>query len=63
MASKQPQRSDLTSDLKIMAQTTYATKFVWTVFAFFGRNDGRKKEQLACTRVVSFAANKNLCIL
>ena len=30
VASKQPWRSDLTSDLKFMAQTTYATMFVWT---------------------------------
>ena len=30
-ASKQPRRSDLTSDLKSMAQTTYATMFVWAV--------------------------------
>ena len=33
MASKQPWRSDLTSDLKFMAQTTYATMFVWTDLA------------------------------
>ena len=34
MASKQPQRSDLTSDLKFMTQTTYATMFVWAVLVF-----------------------------
>ena len=45
MASKQPQRSDLTSDLKFMTQTTYATMFVWTVLAFFGPNDGKKEER------------------
>ena len=28
--SKQPQRSDPTSGLKFMAQTKYATMFVWT---------------------------------
>ena len=33
MALKQPRRSDLTSDLKFMAQTTYATMFVWTDLA------------------------------
>ena len=31
VASKQPRRSDLASDLKSMAQTTYATMFVWAV--------------------------------
>ena len=34
MASKQPWRSDLTSDLKFMAQTTYATIILWTVLTF-----------------------------
>ena len=34
MASKQPRRSDLTSDLKFMAQITYANMFVWTDLAF-----------------------------
>ena len=33
MASKQPWRQDLTSDFKSMAQTTYATMFVWIVLA------------------------------
>ena len=33
MTSNQPLRSDLTSDLKFMAQTTYATMFVWTDLA------------------------------
>ena len=37
MASKQPRRSVLTSDLKFTAQTTYATMFVWTFLAFFFR--------------------------
>ena len=31
-ASKQPQRSDLTSDLKFMAKTTYATMFLFRLF-------------------------------
>ena len=35
MASKEPRRSHLTSDLKFMAQFTYATMVVWTVLAFF----------------------------
>ena len=64
MASKQPRRSDLTSDLKFMAQTTYPTMFVWTVLALFGPNGGKKKEErknpLTSTRVVGFAAPKNL---
>ena len=61
MASKQPWRSDLTSDLKFMAQTTYATMFVWTVLAFFGQiiKKERKKEEFVSTRVVGFAATKN----
>ena len=33
MASKQPWRSDLTSDLTFIAQTTYASMFVWTDLA------------------------------
>ena len=47
VASKQPQRSDLTSNLKFMAQTTYTTMFAWTVLTFFGPNGGKKKEHLA----------------
>ena len=30
-SSKQPQRSNLTSDLEIVAQIAYATMFVWAV--------------------------------
>ena len=30
-ASKQPRRSDLTSDLEFVAQIAYATMFVWAV--------------------------------
>ena len=33
MASKQPQRSNLTSEMKYMNQTTYAIIFVWDVWA------------------------------
>ena len=49
MASKQPWRSDLTSDLKFMAQTTYATMFVWTdlaVLKLFLHLFRRKKKKL-----------------
>ena len=45
MASKQPRRSDLTSDLKFMAQTTYSTMFVWTALTFFDHFDRKKKEE------------------
>ena len=34
-ASKQPWRSNLKSKLKFMAQTTYASMFVWTVLGLF----------------------------
>ena len=52
-------RSDMTSDLKFMAQITYATMFVWTVLALFGPN-GKSKEdrrQLATTRVACLHCN------
>ena len=64
MASKQPWRSDLTSDLKFMAQTTYASMFVWTDLAvlklflhLFGKKEERrkKKEEFVSTRPVGFA--------
>ena len=62
MTSKQPQRSDLTSDLKYMAQITYATMFVWTVLTLFGTNGRKKKERrknpVSSTRLVGFAAIK-----
>ena len=45
MASKQPRRSDLTPDLKFMAQITYVTMFVWTVLAFFGQIIKKKEEE------------------
>ena len=35
MASKQPQRSDMTSDLKYVALTTNETMHVWAVLDFF----------------------------
>ena len=60
MASKQPRRSDLTSDLKFMAQTTYATMFVWTVWPSFGQmiKKERKKEEFVSPRPVCFPAGK-----
>ena len=58
MTPKQPRRSDLISDLKFMAQITYATMFVWTVLTPLGPNGGRKNP-LSSTRVVGFAATKN----
>ena len=45
LASKQPQRSDLTSDLKSMTQTTYATMFVWTDRPSFGQMIKKKEER------------------
>ena len=67
MASKQPWRSDLTSDLKFMAQTTYATMFVWTdlaVLKLFLHLLGKKEEEerrrkSVSPRPVGFAAGKN----
>ena len=60
MASKQPLRADLTSDLKFMAQTTYATMFIWTVSAFFLTLIKKKKEEeFVFSRPVGFdAGNK-----
>ena len=51
MTSKQPRRSNLKSDLKFMAQTTYATMFVWAVLSFLEqmaerRNKKKKKEHV-----------------
>ena len=47
-ASKQPRRSNLKSHLKFVAQTTYATMFVWTVLVFFEQmaERGKKEEHL-----------------
>ena len=53
MASKQPWRLNLKSDLKFMTQTTYATMYVWAVLTFLEqmverkKKGGRKKEHLA----------------
>ena len=64
MASKQPRRSILKSDLKFMAQTTYATMFVLTVLtSFWNLTERKKKEEeertFTITRPVGFAAGKN----
>ena len=58
MAFKQPRRSNLKSDLKFVAQTTYATMLVWTVLAFFGQII-KKKDEFVSARPVGFAAGKN----
>ena len=47
MASKQPRRSDLTSDLKFMAQTTYATMLFELFWPSFGQMIKKKKENLS----------------
>ena len=66
MASKQPRRSDLTSDLKFIAQTTYATMFVRTdlpvlkLFSIFLEERKKEEEEFVSTRVVGFAATKNI---
>ena len=44
MASKQPRRSNLKSDLKFMAQTTYATMLIGADLIFFDHFDRRKKD-------------------
>ena len=66
MASKQPRRSDLTTDLKFMAQTTYATMFVWTDLAvlklfciFLEERKNEEEDEFASARPVGFAAGKN----
>ena len=38
-----PKRSNLTSDLKFVAQITYATMFLWAVSAFFRKKNRRWK--------------------
>ena len=45
MASKQPRRSDLTSDLKFMAQTTYATMLFGLFWPLLDHFDRKKKER------------------
>ena len=64
MASKQPQRSDLTSDFKFMTQITYATMFVCIVLTLYGPNGGKKKERRKkdnspLLELLGFAATKN----
>ena len=67
MASKQPRRSDLTSDLKFMAQTTYATMFVWTdlavlkLFCIFLEEEERRRKSVS-PRPVGFAAGKKILV-
>ena len=43
VASKQPRRSGLPSDLEFITQSAKATKFVWTVLAFLDNLIGRSK--------------------
>ena len=50
--------SDLTSDLKFMAKTTYATMFVWAALDFFWTFI-KNKNEFVSTRVVGFAATNN----
>ena len=67
MASKQPRRSDLTSDLKSMAQTTYVTMFVWTdlavlkLFCIFLERRKKKKENLALLDLSASPQVKQCC--
>ena len=61
MASKQPRRSNLKSDLKFMAQTSHATMLIWAVLTFCDHFDRKKKEEEE-TRPVGFAAGKNRII-
>ena len=66
VASKQPWRSDLTSDLKFMAQTTYATMFVWTdlaVLKLFLHLLGRRRRKSVSPRPVGFAAGKKRSVI
>ena len=62
MTSKQPLRSNLKSDLKFMAQITYATMFVWTVLTFFElcEKERRKKDNSPLLELLGFAATKNV---
>ena len=45
MASKRSQRSDLPSDLKFLAQTTYATMFVSALLTFLDQMAERRKKE------------------
>ena len=65
MASKQPRRIDLTSDLKFMAQTTYATMFVLTVWPPFGqiiKKEERKKERKKNLSLLDLSASPQVKI-
>ena len=64
MASEQPQRSNVKSELKFMAQTAYTTMFVWTVLKLFFifLEEERRKNPLTSTRPVGFAVGKNTTI-
>ena len=58
MASKQPRRSNLKSDLKFMAQTTYATMFVWTVLtSFWNLTEERRKKEEEHLRLLDLSAS------
>ena len=56
MASKQPRRSNLTSDLKSVAQTTNATMLVWTVLAPFEHRENMEEERRHSTGAVGLKA-------
>ena len=58
MASKQSRKSYQT-DLKFLAQITYATMFVWTVLSFLEilLEEG-KKDEFGSTKVVGLVATK-----
>ena len=62
MASKQPRRSDLTSDLKFMAQITYTAMFVWTVWTFFWTLTERKKKKEHHLSLLELSASPQLKI-
>ena len=62
MASKQPRRSNLKSDLKFLTQTSYTTMFVLTVLTFFDHFD-RKKEEEEQLRLLDLSASPQVKIL
>ena len=59
MASKQPRRSNLKSDLKFMAQTPYATMFILAFLTSFWNLTERRRRTFTITRPVGFAAGNN----